>query len=92
MDDLSGYEDVATAHSDVVWVANGHRVRGVERRVVVCLMGENRENVRLCHVARCSSQLVIIDYDSDLKDSKLKTRKTFPWKWVSEWLERWRSN
>ncbi|XP_025111925.1 uncharacterized protein LOC112574822 [Pomacea canaliculata] len=30
-------EDVATARSDVVWVAGGHRVRGLERKVVVCL-------------------------------------------------------
>ncbi|XP_025111721.1 uncharacterized protein LOC112574707 [Pomacea canaliculata] len=30
-------DDVATASSDVVWVAGGHRVRGLERKVVVCL-------------------------------------------------------
>ncbi|XP_025092631.1 uncharacterized protein LOC112563103 isoform X3 [Pomacea canaliculata] len=30
-------EDVATAHSDVVWVARGHRIHGLERKVVVYL-------------------------------------------------------
>ncbi|XP_025113321.1 uncharacterized protein LOC112575586 [Pomacea canaliculata] len=30
-------EDVATAFSDVVWVGNGRCVRGLERKVVVCV-------------------------------------------------------
>lgn len=52
-------EDVATARTDVVWMADGDRVRGIERKVVVCL-GVGQENVRLCHMSRCTSQLVII--------------------------------
>ncbi|XP_025114123.1 uncharacterized protein LOC112576088 [Pomacea canaliculata] len=35
-------EDVATARSDVVWVADGELVRGLERKVVVCLQYDYR--------------------------------------------------
>lgn len=53
-------EDMATARSDVVWVAGGHRVRGVERKVIVCLQDEDDSDVRLHAMSRCTSQLVII--------------------------------
>ncbi|XP_025090339.1 uncharacterized protein LOC112561811 isoform X2 [Pomacea canaliculata] len=57
-------EDVATARSDVVWVANGHHVRGLERKVVVCLERVDvNPNVRLHFVSRCTSQLVILSPD-----------------------------
>ncbi|XP_025078808.1 uncharacterized protein LOC112554944 [Pomacea canaliculata] len=65
-------EDVATARSDVVWVASGHRVRGLERKVVVCLYGlvrseylplYNLTSPRLNFMSRCTSQLVIISPD-----------------------------
>ncbi|XP_025113139.1 uncharacterized protein LOC112575467 isoform X1 [Pomacea canaliculata] len=39
-------EDVATARSDVVWVADGRHVRGLERKVVVCLDGPAIDLVR----------------------------------------------
>ncbi|XP_025100822.1 uncharacterized protein LOC112568037 isoform X2 [Pomacea canaliculata] len=68
--------DLATASDDVVWVANGNNVRGLERKVVVCLMGDNRENIRLCHMARCTSQLVIVDHcrnvETEVKKPKPK--------------------
>ncbi|XP_025111942.1 uncharacterized protein LOC112574840 [Pomacea canaliculata] len=59
-------EDVATARSDVVWVANGHHVRGLERKVVVCVVDNDNVdydsvvNVRLHCMSRCSAQLVIV--------------------------------
>ncbi|XP_025078807.1 uncharacterized protein LOC112554943 [Pomacea canaliculata] len=69
-------EDVATARSDVVWVASGHRVRGLERKVVVCLehfdysllisqclLPENLISPRLDLMSRCTSQLVIVSPD-----------------------------
>ncbi|XP_025082240.1 uncharacterized protein LOC112556946 [Pomacea canaliculata] len=56
-------EDVVTARNDVVWVASGYRVRGLERKVIVCL--DNRDYglftfPRLEHMSRCTSQLVIV--------------------------------
>ncbi|XP_025100537.1 uncharacterized protein LOC112567882 isoform X2 [Pomacea canaliculata] len=51
-------EDVATARSDVVWVTNGYRVCGLERKVVVCL-GEYASS-RYYSMSRCTSQLVIV--------------------------------
>lgn len=51
--------DLATASSDVVWMANGDRVRGLEKKVVVCL-GNDHQNVRLYHMSRCTSRLVIV--------------------------------
>ncbi|XP_025111927.1 uncharacterized protein LOC112574824 [Pomacea canaliculata] len=66
-------DDVATARSDVVWVADGDSVRGLERNVVVCLMSledslfrstelqpYNFTSHRLDHMSRCTSQLVIV--------------------------------
>ncbi|XP_025113394.1 uncharacterized protein LOC112575632 [Pomacea canaliculata] len=53
-------EDVATARSDVVWVARGHRVCGLERKVVVCVVDVNDIYDRLHFMSRCTSQLMII--------------------------------
>ncbi|XP_025101134.1 uncharacterized protein LOC112568185 [Pomacea canaliculata] len=50
--------DVATARSDVVWFGNGCLVRGLERKVVVCL---DVGDARLQLLSRCTSQLVIFD-------------------------------
>ncbi|XP_025114499.1 uncharacterized protein LOC112576346 isoform X2 [Pomacea canaliculata] len=55
-------EDVATARSDVVWVASGDRVRGLERKVVVCLE-HHTIFVPLHWMSRCTSQLVIVSPD-----------------------------
>ncbi|XP_025111937.1 uncharacterized protein LOC112574834 [Pomacea canaliculata] len=60
-------EDVATARSDVVWVAEDKRVRGLERKVVVCVRERPRpisatETNCLHSVSRCTSQLVIVSY------------------------------
>ncbi|XP_025111920.1 uncharacterized protein LOC112574818 [Pomacea canaliculata] len=52
-------DDVATARSDVVWVAEGDRVRGLERKVVVCLGSVDDVDARLQVISRCTSQLVI---------------------------------
>ncbi|XP_025114278.1 uncharacterized protein LOC112576203 isoform X2 [Pomacea canaliculata] len=52
-------EDVAMARSDVVWAAGGDRVRGLERKVVVCLQ-TGGGSVRLLNMSRCTSQLVIV--------------------------------
>ncbi|XP_025111947.1 uncharacterized protein LOC112574842 [Pomacea canaliculata] len=59
-------EDVATARSDVVWVADGRRVRRLERKVVVCLqdpMFYLYTSPRLDLMSRCMSQLVIVSHD-----------------------------
>ncbi|XP_025079397.1 uncharacterized protein LOC112555280 [Pomacea canaliculata] len=69
-------EDVATACSDVVWVVGEHRVRGLERKVVVSLENSdlglyrtmylekyNLTTVRLELMSRCTSQLVTISHD-----------------------------
>ncbi|XP_025112652.1 uncharacterized protein LOC112575196 [Pomacea canaliculata] len=66
-------EDVATARSDVVWVTDGRHVRGLERKVVVCLKYNDydfvksellpryiRVSPRLDLMSRCTSQLVIV--------------------------------
>ncbi|XP_025111731.1 uncharacterized protein LOC112574719 [Pomacea canaliculata] len=66
-------EDVATARSDVVWVTNGHRVRGLERKIVVCLEDPDYYSytfevlqryipcsARVDYISRCTSQLVIV--------------------------------
>ncbi|XP_025113361.1 uncharacterized protein LOC112575604 [Pomacea canaliculata] len=55
-------DDVATARSDVVWMTNGYRVCGLERKVVVCL--QDRDTTRFNSISRCTSQLVIV-YDDD---------------------------
>ncbi|XP_025112559.1 uncharacterized protein LOC112575149 [Pomacea canaliculata] len=59
-------DDVATARSDVVWVADGNCVRGLERKVIVCLQDLKFElisSVRLALMSRCTSQLVIVSTD-----------------------------
>ncbi|XP_025111930.1 uncharacterized protein LOC112574828 [Pomacea canaliculata] len=63
-------EDVATARSHVVWVARGDRVRGLERKVVVCLeeavtpgLLYDRRSVPFYLMSRCTSQLVIVSSD-----------------------------
>ncbi|XP_025111919.1 uncharacterized protein LOC112574817 [Pomacea canaliculata] len=54
-------EDVATAHSDVVWVTEDKRVRGLERKVVVCVRSSGNYTTNcLYSVSRCTSQLVIV--------------------------------
>ncbi|XP_025114138.1 uncharacterized protein LOC112576100 [Pomacea canaliculata] len=60
-------EDVATARSDVVWVADGDDVCGLERKVVVCVdYPGSRSNVRHASggfhaISRCTSQLVFVE-------------------------------
>ncbi|XP_025113058.1 uncharacterized protein LOC112575410 [Pomacea canaliculata] len=56
-------EDVATARSDVVWVADERRVRGLERKVVVCVNDNVALSFRLHWISRCTSQLVIVSLD-----------------------------
>ncbi|XP_025111924.1 uncharacterized protein LOC112574821 [Pomacea canaliculata] len=68
-------EDVATARSDVVWMADGDRVHGLERKVVVCveyphyyslrskLLPRYLTSPRLDLMSRCTSQLVIVSPD-----------------------------
>ncbi|XP_025111916.1 uncharacterized protein LOC112574814 [Pomacea canaliculata] len=66
-------EDVATARSDVVWVTHGGHVRGLERKVVVCLYDPyyllyKYSSIEVCQLStarldlmsRCTSQLVIV--------------------------------
>ncbi|PVD18253.1 hypothetical protein C0Q70_20802 [Pomacea canaliculata] len=56
-------EDVATARSDVVWVVCGIHVRGLEKKVVVCLANADYgyfTSPRLDFMSRCTSQLVIV--------------------------------
>ncbi|XP_025112051.1 uncharacterized protein LOC112574901 [Pomacea canaliculata] len=58
-------EDVATARSDVVWVVDTNGVRGLERKVVVCVELDPTFNIlsspaRLLSMSRCTSQLVIV--------------------------------
>lgn len=56
-------EDVASATSNVVWVAKVKEVRGIERKIVVwTAYGEDDD--RLCSMSRCTSQLVIIQESS----------------------------
>ncbi|XP_025111915.1 uncharacterized protein LOC112574813 [Pomacea canaliculata] len=64
-------EDVATARSDVVWVASGHRVCGLERKVVVCVEKHQSESEssRLSIMSRCKSQLVIVVPDYSYRQS-----------------------
>ncbi|XP_025111929.1 uncharacterized protein LOC112574826 [Pomacea canaliculata] len=63
-------DDVATARSDVVWVARGDRVRGLERKVVVCLEETvspeyYRRFVPFYLMSRCTSQLVVVFPDHE---------------------------
>lgn len=50
-------DDVAMARQDVVWAANGDRVRGLERKIIVCL---GDDDFPLHIMSRCSSQLVVV--------------------------------
>ncbi|XP_025111936.1 uncharacterized protein LOC112574833 [Pomacea canaliculata] len=64
-------EDVAKARSDVVWEASGHRVRGLERKVVVCLEDSKSYSAnsdRLDLMSCCTSQLVIVSPEDDDDD------------------------
>lgn len=61
----SDIEDVATSRSNVVWVARYQQVRGLERKVVVCLNNDDDSeggypSSRLHVMSRCSSQLVVV--------------------------------
>lgn len=60
-------EDVATARSNVVWVADGDRLRSLERKIIVCLQGDQHviwDPVcvweRLYWMSRCTSHLAIV--------------------------------
>lgn len=65
VDDDNDVDDIATARSDVVWVARGRRVPGVERKVVVCLERPGADlYVRFFSMSRCSSQLVVVSPDN----------------------------
>lgn len=57
-------DDVASAASDVVWVADRDFVRGLERKIIVCLdiFGLDDLLVRLHALSRCTSQLVIVSH------------------------------
>lgn len=55
-------QDLAKAHSDVVWMAFGGHARGLERKVVVCLESGVR-SARLHRMSRCTSQLVVVSHD-----------------------------
>ncbi|XP_025111864.1 uncharacterized protein LOC112574792 isoform X2 [Pomacea canaliculata] len=58
-------EDVATARSDVVWVTSAHRVRGLERKVVVCLDPERYDlSNKNYFLSRCTSHLAIVSLGS----------------------------
>ncbi|XP_025111741.1 uncharacterized protein LOC112574728 [Pomacea canaliculata] len=67
-------EDVATARSDVVWVVGGRRVRGLERKIVVCVdldygfRSKLNSTVRLDLMSRCTSQLVIVSHNDYLPE------------------------
>lgn len=57
--------DVATARSDVVWAARQLLVRGLERKVVVCIHNYDDSkgqyiSTRLSAMSRCTSQLVVV--------------------------------
>lgn len=61
----SDIEDVATSRTNVVWVARYQQVRGLERKVVVCLDDKNDSKgvypfIRIHAMSRCSSQLVVV--------------------------------
>lgn len=58
-DNPKDFDDISTARSDVVWMVNGDYVRGIERKVIVCL--DDNDDVRLRHMSRCTSQLVLIN-------------------------------
>lgn len=53
-------DDVVMARRDVVFVGAGHRVFGLERRVVVVIVGPFESLTRLYYFSRCTSQLIIV--------------------------------
>ncbi|XP_025097937.1 uncharacterized protein LOC112566159 [Pomacea canaliculata] len=57
-------EDVATARTNVVWVTDGDGVRGLERKVVVCLKPRVIDD-RLYAISRCTSQLIIVSPEDE---------------------------
>lgn len=66
-------EDVATARSNVVWVADGDRLRSLERKIVVCLQGDQYviwdpvyECERLSWMSRCTTHLAIVSPNNAL--------------------------
>ncbi|XP_025113144.1 uncharacterized protein LOC112575471 [Pomacea canaliculata] len=76
-------EDVATARSDVVWMADGDRVRGLERKVVVCLKSpcvNDQLLIRLHNMSRCTSQLVIISSEEHRFDGVSPTEYIRTWR------------
>lgn len=52
----------ASSKDDVVWVADGGQIRGLERPVIVALWNVVNAFVRLHIIARCSSQLVRVSH------------------------------
>lgn len=66
-DNLEDFDDISTARSDEVWIVNGDYVRGIERKVIVCL--DDNDKVRLRHMSRCTWQLVLIT-DGNILDHK----------------------
>lgn len=52
--------DLAIANSDLVWVANKLHVRGLEKKIVICLKQVSDLADRLHSMSRCTSQLVIV--------------------------------
>lgn len=55
-------DDVVMARRDVVFVGEGQRVLGLERRVVV-IVGPFDYCYRLYYFSRCMSQLIIVSTD-----------------------------
>lgn len=55
-------EDIATARTNVVWLADPNHVRGLERKIVVWLLDNAPDftDYRLHAVSRCTSQLVFV--------------------------------
>ncbi|XP_025114207.1 uncharacterized protein LOC112576146 isoform X2 [Pomacea canaliculata] len=68
MDDMEGITDMATAKDDVVWVTHDDLIRGLERKVVVCVEVFDKWSKkakfagykRLHSQSRCTGQLVIV--------------------------------
>lgn len=53
-------DDVVMARRDVVFVGEGHRVCGLERRVVIVIVGPFDYYTPLYYFSRCTSQLIIV--------------------------------
>ncbi|PVD26889.1 hypothetical protein C0Q70_12037 [Pomacea canaliculata] len=56
------WKDIATARTNVVWLADPNHVRGLERKIVVWLLDNVPDftDYRLHAVSRCTSQLVFV--------------------------------